>query len=486
MINVSLENETEWVIKGTISSDVNEIDLDGPSFRIEIKDVMEHYIKRETADEVAEAFEKDVYPTLSISNNEIKKVPVVGKILEIWFGDSPNAQHYYVTEYTLAGEYETGYIIDTNLHYEQKNVKGTAAETIYANSAYIFSSEYEASVVAQRLGLRYFKFVDYTLPVYSDEYYSNISTYNNSDRKSLIENGFQFWVNEDKKTLEFRMTARGKSSLNPDGYYDKLYNKPSGRVGFNIAICTISLDDTHYTSFNVTLSPKMKTSNIFRLHNQDTTDIQIPTKPPKECPLCGGTGIILKTLEEEVKCPACNSETYNMDRYAYPYYDCACVQDMLYVNNNDSAYSASYSAYWDKRNQKYKLESEYTDLYGSTGYTPEYAAITSAIIPSYLIYDTIPDVLHPGTESPRGFEFCYDEGVVSSYLLGDNRKKYCELPWVGEEYSGCSITILSEKISNSNTATITEDLNVTLITQTISVASSDNIEGKTVFFGTEV
>ena len=123
MINVSLENETEWVIKGTISSDVNEIDLDGPSFRIEIKDVMEHYIKRETADEVAEAFEKDVYPTLSISNNEIKKVPVIGKILEIWFGDSPYANHYYVTEYTLAGEYESGYIIDADLHYVQKNVK---------------------------------------------------------------------------------------------------------------------------------------------------------------------------------------------------------------------------------------------------------------------------------------------------------------------------------------------------------------------------
>ena len=61
MINVQLENESEWVLKGTITSDLSEINLEDPDFRIEIKDMFEHYISREDIDEID-------------SFNELKKI----------------------------------------------------------------------------------------------------------------------------------------------------------------------------------------------------------------------------------------------------------------------------------------------------------------------------------------------------------------------------------------------------------------------------
>ena len=40
MINVSLENETDWIVKGTVTSDVDEINLEDDEFRIELKDLL--------------------------------------------------------------------------------------------------------------------------------------------------------------------------------------------------------------------------------------------------------------------------------------------------------------------------------------------------------------------------------------------------------------------------------------------------------------
>ncbi len=76
MINVSLENETDWIVKGTVTSDVSEINLEDDEFRIELKDLLEHYIKRKKSAEMVEAYQKDSTQTLSISNNEVKLVPL--------------------------------------------------------------------------------------------------------------------------------------------------------------------------------------------------------------------------------------------------------------------------------------------------------------------------------------------------------------------------------------------------------------------------
>ena len=76
MINVSLENETDWIVRGTVTSDVSEINLEDDEFRIELKDLLEHYIKRTKSAEMVEAYQKDSTQTLSISNNEVKLVPL--------------------------------------------------------------------------------------------------------------------------------------------------------------------------------------------------------------------------------------------------------------------------------------------------------------------------------------------------------------------------------------------------------------------------
>ena len=76
MINVSLENETDWIVKGTVTSDVSEINLEDDEFRIELKDLLEHYVKRNKSSDMVESYQKDSTQTLSISNNEVKLVPL--------------------------------------------------------------------------------------------------------------------------------------------------------------------------------------------------------------------------------------------------------------------------------------------------------------------------------------------------------------------------------------------------------------------------
>ena len=76
MINVSLENETDWIVKGTVTSDVDEINLEDDEFRIELKDLLEHYVKRKSSSDLVESYQKDSTQTLSISNNEVKLVPL--------------------------------------------------------------------------------------------------------------------------------------------------------------------------------------------------------------------------------------------------------------------------------------------------------------------------------------------------------------------------------------------------------------------------
>jgi len=480
MINVSLENETDWIIKGTITSDAEEIDLEGDDFRIEIKDLFEHYIQRRT-DEVIRSFQFDTEPTLTISNREIRKVNVPAWAILY--------QHDNVTE--LVKSY----------------VQQTVEYTPVPEEALTFNSFEIAQNVIDKLSLSNYakpvqNFGDYTFYATTvcgnskqilqiEEFYSNINIYNNSDMKSLIENGFQFWIRDDKKTLEFRVTARGQSSINPNGYVDKLktelykYGKYtptddivedeevySGRVGISMGHCVISLDKDHLIKFDLSLLPKLKSSEIFRMKT-DKEDQQVPLKPYKKCPICGGTG----TIVLDVTCPACGGSAYGQDRYGFPYYKSEKTKDMLYVNNNSSSYSALYYTEWDK--DHYVTQPPVT---GEAIITPEYAALTSAYIPQYLVSGTTIDLLdEEHTEKARGFEFCFDEGVVSSYLLSDDRKRKCDLDWYWEDY-----TINNFKYVEANGECISGDMQLQLITQEIYVKDSKDIEGKTVFFGTEV
>lgn len=648
MINVSLENETDWIVRGTVTSDVSEINLENDAFRIELKDLLEHYVKRDTTTELVEAYQKDSTQTLSISNNEVKLVPlkcpickgtglavdnypmgrnkivttlvdnkydycIVEKKASVFvnpliqlsdYSDLPDT--YFPDEFPWAAYGHTEIEDDPSLigilTYTNSNpyhaptlykIEGTNEYYYYRpfeisvnNTYYTIKKRQKFSIqkcIARNLPdvlqdgevLTYYgycgekiwylksdpthyyyytyendKYVKkencyycqdtygystgndpnaYTIcddvpkQILTEEFYSNISTYNNSDMKSLIENGFQFWVSEDKTTLYFRLTIRGKSSTNPNGYEDKLktelykndlYDKTAddievkdgldenekgtlytGRVGFTLAICSISLDSTHRICFNITIAPTFKSSDIFRVKNEDDYISQIPNLPTKVCPICGDTHYQINysafennsiILKHEVECSSCDvTSGYYMDRYAYPYYNAKKFDDMIFLNNHSATYSSTFDTYWDE--QKYKYVTSSTKDYDATR-TNLYAAYTSAIIPAYLVSGSTIDVLsqsHIYTTGVRNFEFNYDESVVSSYLLDSDKSRYCELPWDGNPKTLNGFVYVEE-----NGACIYDDLNVNLIRQDIDVGvvgeTIDDMVGKTVFFGTEV
>lgn len=641
MINVSLENETDWIVKGTVTSDVSEINLEDDEFRIELKDLLEHYIKRKKSAEMVEAYQKDSTQTLSISNNEVKLVPLkcpickgtglavtdypmgrnktdtsnehsivekkasvfVNPLIQLsdysnlpdtyfpsdfpwadyghpeiatdtllkgiltYTNDFPalfpalykiegtNEYYYYENDTVYINEVEyyikkrKKYNITVNPHEnlpleitDPRGISiyyGMCGEKIWyfkENPTHYYYYTKEGGTCIRKENCYYCQDSDgystgndpnaFTVcgeehkPILTEEFYSNVSTYNNSDMKSLIDNGFQFWISEDKKELNFRLTMRGKSSTNPNGYEDKLKTELyknelyeptaddivvdddegtqtlySGRVGFTLAICTISLDATHRICFNITIAPTFKSSDIFRVDNDVDNISQIPTKPYKVCPICSGTHYQLNysayngstiSFVQERDCDTCRQSNYYMDRYAYPYYNAKKFDNMIFLNNHSATYSSTYDTYWKKN--KYVTSS--TKDYDATR-TNLYAAYTSAIIPNYLVNSSTIDVLSPTQADPhystkvRSFEYCYDEGVVSSYLLDSDKSRYCELPWDGNQ-----ITLNGFVYVEENGACIYDDLNVNLIRQDIDVGvvgeTIDDMVGKTVFFGTEV
>lgn len=630
MINVSLENETDWIVKGTVTSDVSEINLEDDEFRIELKDLLEHYIKRTKSAEMVEAYQKDSTQTLSISNNEVKLVPLKCPICKgsglasntyppgrsinnntdengiievnnsvffnpiIQLSDYAELPETYFTEeyldafypnlsenvkniltytenkphcnptalYKIEGNNEYYYYIDevvsgTNYTIKKRQkysiVTNVATETLPSSILTIVDKNKYYGFCGEKVWYykdnptHYYYYVKegsyYNLKdncyycqdsdghstgidpnasticgeekILTEEFYSNVSTYNNSDMKSLIENGFQFWISENKKELHFRLTMRGISNINPNGYEDKLKTELfhnglyvsatddivvddesttfySGRVGFTLAICTISLDATHRICFNITVAPTIKSSDIFRVINEADYISQIPTLPTKVCPICGDThyqinysaynGSTISFVQERA-CDTCSQSNYYMDRYAYPYYNAQKFNDMIYLNNHSATYSSTYDTHWKKN--KYVTSS--TNDYDATR-TNLYAAYTSAIIPNYLVNGSTIDVLSQTTTyttGVRSFGFCYDEGVVSSYLLDTDKSRFCELPWDGNE-----ITLNGFVYVEENGACIYDDLNVNLIRQDIDVGvvgeTIDDMVGKTVFFGTEV
>lgn len=643
MINVSLENETDWIVKGTVTSDVSEINLEDDEFRIELKDLLEHYVKRNKSADMVESYQKDSTQTLSISNNEVKLVPLkcpvckgtglasntyppgrsinnnttdkngiievnnsvffnpiiqlsdYNKLPETYYPEGyldefyPNLSDDVKTILTYPDDEpdkpnceQALYKIEGNNEYyyykeESLNVGGTNY-TIKKRQKYSIVTNVATEVLPSQLSfpeqIQYYygfrgekvwykkdnptHYYYYTIKndvyvlkddcyycqddgystgidpnaftvcgeeknrILTEEFYSNVAIYNNSDMKSLIENGFQFWISENKKELHFRLTMRGISNINPKGYEDKLktelFNNGlyvsgtddivvddsisktfySGRVGFTLAICTISLDATHRICFNITIAPTFKSSDIFRVENYGDYISQIPNLPTKVCPICGDTHYQLNysafednniILKHEVECSSCDiTSGYNMDRYAYPYYNSTKVDNMIFLNNHSATYSSTYDTYWDEQNYKYVTSS--TKDYGATR-TNLYAAYTSAIIPNYLVTGSTIDILshtqeqQTYTTAKRGFEFCYDEGVVSSYLLDSDKSRFCELPWDGTERTLSGFVYVEE-----NGACIYDDLNVNLIRQDIKVGEEgvtiDDMVGKTVFFGTEV
>jgi hypothetical protein len=316
------------------------------------------------------------------------------------------------------------------------------------------------------------------IKINNGENISDSFIYYNSDDYSLVKNGFQYWLS-DKKTITFRMTARGTSTINPSGYKDdSIGGQYSGMVGFSMALVNVRISKNEDITFNVFIVPKFETSDIYRNYDTDLVDYQIPKKPYKICPLCHGTGIVLSPNNlPDVSCSACSSRDYFADRYGYPYYNAVSVQDMIYLHESSAAWSGVYESHYDDVVEGYVTELTSS---GTTQPLPLYEAMTSAIIPSYLVTGTTIDLLNPSISAEHNFHFNYDEGIVSSCLKDGDGSKYTDIPF--EMFTGYQVDTTYFKYNDD---CISGVLNVDLIIQKISADTTD-ITGKTVFFGTEI
>lgn len=88
---------------------------------------------------------------------------------------------------------------------------------------------------------------------------SNYTEYCNSDDKYLIQNGFQFWVGEDKRSMVFRFIPR-----------------PLAKAFINSIVVAVSFDQYNATRFEVCMLPKLLTGNIEKVLKKPDEKVEDP------------------------------------------------------------------------------------------------------------------------------------------------------------------------------------------------------------------
>jgi hypothetical protein len=266
--------------------------------------------------------------------------------------------------------------------------------------------------------------------IWSEVQTSNIFIYNNSDYDSLVKNGIQFWVDGvTKRTMHIRFSAKGKSSINEDGYVvfnPKLNNYiKTGYVGFTIAQFNIKLNYFEKLMFDVFNIPKLVTSNPERLN---------PEAEEKPHILPSGT-----------------------DRVDYDWNDNNQGTDNLYLNNVSANVPSAiiYDQY----------PTDYNELFWATSAdvitgikTPEYVVKSSAYLNEYLVNGETYDLLSGGYTSRN---LHVGSAMIKSVLYNEYKETEIPLPFdFGEEQC-----IENYKFIESNGEYIADNLYVTEITQ---------------------
>ena len=328
--SITEDTKSKWVKVITIHSD-DPINIDSDSFNITVKEQFEYFINDYLADgdtfELEELYKKDTEPTIEICKNAreytIKKCLICGGASKITCPDC----------------------------------KGTGkAHTICGDE-----------------------------PMYEQVFTNSIPTYYNSNDYSLIQNGIQFWLDDDK-TLIIRVVTKGKSSISNAGY--KIYNPITHDlyntrfVGFCIANFNITLNDSENLLFDCALMPRV-----------DTDD---------------------PVTENTYFKPHIVPDGY--DRVDFDWNGDGNGLNNLYVNNTTT----------------HKWYTEGPEQLKSSA-TPEYIVKSSAFTNDYLLTGKAYDLLNGGM-SARGFDFVKDN--VKSTLYDEYTDKYIELPFKFDEDIG--------------------------------------------------
>lgn len=260
----------------------------------------------------------------------------------------------------------------------------------YSNNGWVLSGkiESETTISPDKIKIKIFDALEHYSPDFNrtvtynkDKSYPliNITGTNNefctTGDTDLIRYGFIFQVTNNY--ISFKMSARGGSTLNPDGYYDETTHQNSGQVGFNIAIMSVSVNDEPEQTFNLFLAPKLISSKPFRIYDQDyLVDKQLPLSAEIPCTICNGDGHIA----DDMVCPACNGSHYLFDRVDFNYDSDNPIYG-LYVNNHNKDCSATYKRTWDSTRNTYVFTSETSQ---DSWRTPKYGVLVSAYIPRYI------------------------------------------------------------------------------------------------------
>ena len=412
-----------WVKEIIITSD-NDIDISSNTFNITVKDQLEYFISDylNTGDlfDFEELLKEDTQPTLMIST----QATVYEKMKCFKCGGAG-----FIPCPKCGG---LGYTIDIN------NVKHdcscASADPPYKEKCTDCSGNGLAHRVCGTEGHHEDDII------WSEVQQSNIFTYNNSDYDSLVKNGIQFWVNGiTKRTMHIRFSAKGKSSVNEDGYvvFNPKLNDyiKTGYVGFTIAQFNITLNSQEKLMFNVFNIPRLVTGNPEKLN---------PEAEEKPHIIPSGT-----------------------DRVDYDWNENEQGTDSLYLNNVSANVPSAiiYDQY----------PTDYNEIFWSTSSevitgvrTPEYVVKSSAYLNEYLVNGETYDLLSGGYTSRN---MHVGSAMIKSVLYNEYSEEEMPLPYdFGEEQ-----LIEDVKFVESNGDYISDNLYVTEITQhLIDTTSSMN------------
>lgn len=232
--------------------------------------------------------------------------------------------------------------------------------------------------------------------------WDSVPKYNNADDLSLIENGVQFWLN-DNKTLVIRVITKGK---NKSGKGYRLYNPVTETsydteyVGFCVAHFNIKLNDKETIKFDCTLMPKI-----------DMNDPIPSAENPDYFPHFPASGY---------------------DRVDYDWNEDGYGINNLYVNNTSSFDSSAYKYEQDYNSATNKWFTK-GPLSSENYATPLYIVESSAYTNDYLLTDKTVDLLDSGYSAARGFKFKNEN--VKSTLYDEYTQTFIDLPYEPYDFS---------------------------------------------------
>ena len=380
--SITEDPKSKWVKVITIHSD-NPININSETFNITVKEQFEYFINDYLAGgdtfAIEELYKKDTEPTIEICKNAreytIKKCLSCGGAGKITCTKCGGTGILYPPRLPAAGCDRCG-----------GHGRSDNPSTFVPGDGVIECPTCEGTGKAHTIC------GDELL--YDQVFTNSIPTYYNSNDYSLIKNGIQFWL-DDNKTLIIRVVTKGKSSIPDAGYniYNPITHKldPTGFVGFCIANFNITLNDSENLLFDCALMPRV-----------DTDD---------------------PVTETTVFKPHVVPDGY--DRVDFDWNGDGNGLNNLYVNNTSSFDSSAYEYEQAYNNTTHKWYTKGPEELKSSA-TPLYTVKSSAFTNDYLLSGITYDLINGG-QSARGFDFIKDN--VKSTLYDEYTDKYIELPF---------------------------------------------------------